>query len=39
MIQGVDNIGICVSDLSRAVSFYEKLGFTKAYQNDRGVTI
>jgi methylmalonyl-CoA/ethylmalonyl-CoA epimerase len=39
MIQGVDNIGICVSDLSRAVSFYEKLGFTKTYQNDRGVTM
>jgi catechol 2,3-dioxygenase-like lactoylglutathione lyase family enzyme len=39
MIQGVDNIGICAKDLKRAISFYEKLGFTKAYENDRGVTM
>ena len=39
MIKGVDNIGICASDLRRAVSFYEKLGFTKAFENDRGVTM
>jgi catechol 2,3-dioxygenase-like lactoylglutathione lyase family enzyme len=39
MIQNVDNIGICVKDLKRAISFYEKLGFTKAYQNDRGATM
>ena len=39
MIKGIDNIGICASDLRRAVSFYEKLGFTKAFENDRGVTM
>jgi catechol 2,3-dioxygenase-like lactoylglutathione lyase family enzyme len=39
MIQGVDNIGICAKDLKRAISFYEKLGFTKGYENDRGVTM
>src|SRR5215831_4414466 len=39
MIKGVDNIGICVTDLRRAVRFYHDLGFTKAYENDRGVTM
>jgi len=39
MIQAVDNIGICVKDLERAVSFYQKLGFTKAFENNRGVTM
>ena len=39
MIKGVDNIGICVADLKRAAAFYQGLGFTKAYENDRGVTM
>ena len=39
MIKGIDNIGICVTDLRRAVRFYQDLGFTKAYENDRGVTM
>ena len=39
MIKGVDNIGICVKDLRQAVRFYQALGFTKAYENDRGVTM
>jgi catechol 2,3-dioxygenase-like lactoylglutathione lyase family enzyme len=39
MIQGIDNIGICVKDLERSVLFYQKLGFTKAFENDRGVTM
>ena len=39
MIKGVDNIGICVRDLRQAVRFYQDLGFTKAYENDRGVTM
>jgi catechol 2,3-dioxygenase-like lactoylglutathione lyase family enzyme len=39
MIKGVDNIGICVTDLRLAVRFYQDLGFTKAYENDRGVTM
>src|SRR5262245_5928355 len=39
MIKGVDNIGSCVTDLRRSVSFYQDLGFTKAFENDRGVTM
>ena len=39
MIKGVDNIGLCATDLRRAVRFYQDLGFTKAYENDRGVTM
>lgn len=39
MIKGVDNIGICVADLKRTVAFYQALGFNKAYENDRGVTL
>jgi catechol 2,3-dioxygenase-like lactoylglutathione lyase family enzyme len=39
MIKGVDNIGLCVTDLRRAVGFYQDLGFSKAYENDRGVTM
>jgi catechol 2,3-dioxygenase-like lactoylglutathione lyase family enzyme len=37
MIRGIDNIGICTSDLPRSVSFYRGLGFWEAYRNDRGV--
>jgi len=36
-LQGIDNIGICTSDLVRSADFYEKLGFTEAYRNDRGI--
>lgn len=36
MITAVDNIGIASGDLDRSVTFYEKLGFTKAFANDRG---
>ena len=39
MIKGVDNIGLCVADLRRAVRFHQDLGFSKAYENDRGVTM
>jgi len=39
MIKGVDNIGICVGDLKRSVAFYQELGFSRAYENDRGVTM
>ena len=39
MIHGIDNIGICAKDLKRVVSFYQKLGFAKAYENSRGVTM
>jgi catechol 2,3-dioxygenase-like lactoylglutathione lyase family enzyme len=37
VIQGIDNIGICTSDVVRSVAFYQKLGFSEAYRNERGV--
>jgi catechol 2,3-dioxygenase-like lactoylglutathione lyase family enzyme len=37
MVRGIDNIGICTIDLARSVAFYEALGFSEAYRNDRGV--
>jgi methylmalonyl-CoA/ethylmalonyl-CoA epimerase len=36
MIQGVDNIGICASDVAKSVEFYERLGFEKKFENDLG---
>ena len=36
-MRGIDNIGICTTDLTRSVAFYEKLGISEAYRNDRGV--
>jgi catechol 2,3-dioxygenase-like lactoylglutathione lyase family enzyme len=39
VIQGIDNIGICVHDLTRSVQFYETLGFKQTFANDRGVTL
>src|SRR5215471_11124169 len=39
LIDGVDNIGICVADLKKSIEFYQTLGFTKAYENERGVTM
>ena len=37
MIKGIDNIGICTTDIARSVVFYQRLGFSEAYRNDRGV--
>ena len=37
MVQGIDNIGICATDLERSVRFYRRLGFAEAYRNERGV--
>jgi catechol 2,3-dioxygenase-like lactoylglutathione lyase family enzyme len=37
MVRGIDNIGICATNLPRSVAFYETLGFSEAYRNDRGV--
>jgi catechol 2,3-dioxygenase-like lactoylglutathione lyase family enzyme len=34
MVQGVDNIGICTTDVERSVAFYQRLGFSEAYRND-----
>jgi len=39
MVQGIDNIGMCASELRRSVAFYEQLGFRESYRNDRGVSI
>jgi len=36
-VQGIDNIGICTTDLARSAAFYDKLGFTEAYRNERGI--
>ena len=37
MVQGFDNIGVCVTDLQSSVAFYELLGLREAYRNERGV--
>jgi catechol 2,3-dioxygenase-like lactoylglutathione lyase family enzyme len=36
MLKGIDNVGIAISDLTRAITFYERLGFTKGddYETD-----
>lgn len=39
MILSVDNIGIGVTNLSRSIEFYERLGFAKALENERGCTM
>ena len=37
MMRGIDNIGICTADLPRSVAFYQGLGFSEQYRNQRGV--
>jgi len=39
MITAIDNIGVAASDLGRSVAFYEKLGFTKAFQSELGCVL
>jgi len=39
MMRGIDNIGICTADLPRSVAFYQRLGFSEEYRNERGVLI
>ena len=36
MISQIDNIGIATHDRTRSVDFYQKLGFAKAFENERG---
>jgi len=38
MLKGIDNIGIAVTDLPRAIAFYEKLGFSKGQDYAADVT-
>ena len=37
MLKGIDNVGVAVTDLTRSVAFYEKLGFTKGYDYEADV--
>jgi catechol 2,3-dioxygenase-like lactoylglutathione lyase family enzyme len=37
MMRGIDNVGICTADLPRSVAFYQRLGFSGQYRNERGV--
>ena len=39
MILGIDNIGLASRDLARSVDFYERVGFVRAHQNERGCTM
>jgi catechol 2,3-dioxygenase-like lactoylglutathione lyase family enzyme len=39
MVHGIDNVGICATDLGRSITFYQQLGFAEAYRNDRGVLL
>jgi methylmalonyl-CoA/ethylmalonyl-CoA epimerase len=38
-ILGIDNVGVATRELGRSVSFYQTLGFVKAYRNERGCTM
>ena len=37
MVQGIDNIGMCTTNVEKLIAFYQKLGFSEAYRNNRGV--
>src|SRR5215813_1001599 len=39
MIKGIDNVGGCTTEVERLIAFYQKLGFSEAYRNDRGVMV
>ncbi|GMA14253.1 VOC family protein (plasmid) [Deinococcus metallilatus] len=38
-IQGIDSVGICVTDLARSVAFYRQLGFEELRRDGRGCTL
>lgn len=37
MLKGIDNVGVAVTNLTRSIAFYEKLGFTKGYDYEADV--
>jgi predicted lactoylglutathione lyase len=37
MLKGIDNVGIAVTNLTRLLTFYEKLSFTKSYDYEADV--
>jgi hypothetical protein len=37
VVRGIDNVGVSATDLPRSIAFYETLGFSEAYRNDRCV--
>jgi methylmalonyl-CoA/ethylmalonyl-CoA epimerase len=39
LVLGIDNVGVCVENLQRSVAYYQRLGFAKVAENDRGVTV
>ena len=38
MLKGIDNVGVAATDLNRAITFYEKLGFSKEQDYEADVT-
>ncbi len=36
MVESIDSVGLCVTDLAQAVAFYKRLGFEEAREDDRG---
>lgn len=39
MIEGIDNIGVAVTDYQRAVDFYKKLGFEVDFEENEGASL
>jgi catechol 2,3-dioxygenase-like lactoylglutathione lyase family enzyme len=37
MVRGIDNVGISTTSLAELAAFYERIGFSEAYRNDRGI--
>lgn len=39
MVEGIDSVGLCVTDLGQALSFYRRLGFKVTREDDRGCAV
>jgi lactoylglutathione lyase len=37
MLKGIDNVGVAVTDLTRSIAFYEKLGFVRGQDYEADV--